>query len=165
LRFTIDEGGLEELFHDPGGPVAEIMERAAYQVENEAKRSLVKVGTYHRYEPGHYRLFKAGKWYAWTRTLPGHTSSAPGEAPAGDTGTLMISISHTMVQTDSGIGAEVGSPLEYAWFLELGTKLMAPRPFLRPALYALGVTEIHGELPEITPAAPGRLYFTPLAKP
>jgi hypothetical protein len=159
--FTINQAGLEELFNDPFGPVAEIMERAAYQVETEAKRSLLKAGTYHRYEPGHYRLFKAGKWYAWTKTTPTHTSSQPGTPPASDTGTLMVSVSHTMVQTDDGIGAEIGSPLAYSLYVELGTRLMQPRPFLRPALYTLGVV-IHEDLPETYPGTPGRLHFTPL---
>jgi hypothetical protein len=159
--FHIDENGIQELFHDPGGSVAEIMERAAYQVESEAKRSLLHAGTYHRYEPGHYVLYKGGKIYAWTRRLPGHTSSMPGEPPSGDTGTLMVSIGHSMTETDSGIGAEIGSPLDYAFWVELGTKLMFARPFLRPALHALGV-EIGDEAPEITPGPPGRLRFTPL---
>jgi hypothetical protein len=161
--FTIDEGGLRELFGDPAGPVAEIMERAAYQVENHAKRSLLRAGTYHRYEPGHYTLFKGGRWYAWTRVLPAHTSSMPGEPPSGDTGTLMVSLGHRMVQTDSGIGAEIGSPLQYSFFVELGTRLMFPRPFLRPALHALGITGVTDEAPEIMPVAPGHLRFVPLA--
>jgi HK97 gp10 family phage protein len=61
-----------------------------------------------------------------------HTASAPGEAPATDTGTLVSSIK---VSTGRMSG-EVGSKLPYAFFLEYGTLYMDARPFLRPALEA-----------------------------
>lgn len=52
-----------------------------------------------------------------------HQSSAPGEAPATDTGTLVSSIYY--------IGAKsprIGSRLPYAFYLEYGTMMMRPRP-------------------------------------
>jgi HK97 gp10 family phage protein len=61
-----------------------------------------------------------------------HQASAPGEAPATDTGTLASSI-HAKVDSD-GFGAEVEAAAEYAAALEFGTSTMAPRPFLLRAL-------------------------------
>ncbi|RLG78456.1 MAG: hypothetical protein DRO14_00535 [Thermoprotei archaeon] len=59
-----------------------------------------------------------------------HIASAPGEAPATDTGTLAASLKAERsgkLQYDI-IGVEYGA------YLELGTRKMAPRPFLRPAI-------------------------------
>ena len=50
--------------------------------------------------------------------------------PVGDTGNLRISISFE-VHDDY---AEVGTPVEYAPFVELGTARMSAQPYLRPAL-------------------------------
>jgi HK97 gp10 family phage protein len=60
--------------------------------------------------------------------------SAPGEAPAVDTGRLRASISHR-VETDSGESAAyVGTNVEYAPWLEFGTSRMRARPFMVPAM-------------------------------
>lgn len=57
-------------------------------------------------------------------------SSAPGEAPMADTGTLARG-----VVTDNKDGEWfVVSTAEYSKALEFGTRNMEPRPFLRPAL-------------------------------
>lgn len=54
-----------------------------------------------------------------------HTASAPGQAPASDTGRLVGSI----YTTETGrLEATVGSPLAYAYYLEHGTRRMAARP-------------------------------------
>ena len=58
--------------------------------------------------------------------------SRPGEPPAEDTGTLVRSIH--MEFHDDRLGADVGSDLDYATYLELGTRLTGERPFLLPAL-------------------------------
>lgn len=55
-----------------------------------------------------------------------HKASAAGEAPASNTGALLSSIV-------SNIG-EVGSTVKHGLYLELGTKRMDERPFLRPAV-------------------------------
>lgn len=47
------------------------------------------------------------------------------------TGTLKRSITHKFIDK---ITAIVGSNMEYAPYIELGTSKMAPRSFLRPAL-------------------------------
>lgn len=60
-----------------------------------------------------------------------HQASAPGEAPATNTGKLIKSI--TWETSRQGLIAEVGSPLPYASFLEDGTRKMDPRPWLQPA--------------------------------
>jgi HK97 gp10 family phage protein len=60
--------------------------------------------------------------------------SAPGQFPHADTGTLRKSIFWKMVDNWTAV---VGSNLNYARYLELGTRKMAPRPFLRPTLYSM----------------------------
>lgn len=59
-----------------------------------------------------------------------HRASAPGEAPATDTGTLVNSIKITQV----GTAGEVGSKMNYSFWLEYGTLQIKERPYLRPAL-------------------------------
>jgi HK97 gp10 family phage protein len=61
-----------------------------------------------------------------------HVASAPGSAPNTDTGALVSSISVEMDKNKPE--AEVGSNLDYASYLEFGTKDMDPRPWLSPAV-------------------------------
>lgn len=56
--------------------------------------------------------------------------SGPGEPPAFDTGKLQKSIRVEL--DDDGLGAWVGTDLDYAAYLEWGTVEMAARPFLFP---------------------------------
>lgn len=58
-----------------------------------------------------------------------HTASAPGQAPATDTGTLAGSIYFTQ---DNPLQATIGSRLAYAYYLEYGTTRMAARPAWQP---------------------------------
>ena len=60
-----------------------------------------------------------------------HRASAPGEAPANDTGTLVRGIEVRKGQED--FTYEVHSIADYAGYLEYGTSRMAPRPYLQPA--------------------------------
>lgn len=62
-----------------------------------------------------------------------HQASAPGEAPATDTGNLANSIGAQMIGRSEG---EVTVGAEYAVTLELGGGKIAPRPFLQPAVTA-----------------------------
>lgn len=62
-----------------------------------------------------------------------HRASAPGEAPATDTGNLGSSIYARMT---SRLEGEVGATAEYAAALELGGAHVAARPALRPAVKA-----------------------------
>lgn len=74
---------------------------------------------------------KTGRLYA-RRGGKMHQASAPGEAPANDYGRLLNSI-----RTDYDFASAVGTVTagtKYAAPLEYGTRIMAPRPFMRPAL-------------------------------
>lgn len=64
---------------------------------------------------------------------PSPPVSEPGDSPHKDTGRLRASISHE-VDTDKGV-ARVGSNLFYSKWLELGTRFMAARPYLRKAFH------------------------------
>lgn len=66
---------------------------------------------------------KTGRIY--TRGKIKHRASAPYEAPATDTGTLVSSIYYTQ---DGPYSATIGSRLPYAYHLEFGTFRMKPRP-------------------------------------
>lgn len=64
-----------------------------------------------------------------------HQASAPGEAPATDTGKLVAGI--TVVMDGDGLGASVESRAGYSRELEFGTVNLGARPFLTPALEKL----------------------------
>lgn len=68
---------------------------------------------------------RSGRIYR-RRTIT-HRASAPGEYPKTDTGRLVSSI-----RTDFGnFTAEVGSDVIYSEYLESGTQIMQPRPWLK----------------------------------
>lgn len=54
-----------------------------------------------------------------------------------DTGRLRSSITRQLGRDSLGLYAAVGTDVEYAPFVELGTRFMRARPFLRPALASL----------------------------
>ena len=94
---------------------------SAKRVEAEAKRSIAAGG-------------KTGRIYR-RRTVT-HQASAPGEAPATDTGRLVNSITAYPApqgKRESTVVAGRGTVL-YAALLEFGTRHIAARPFLFPAL-------------------------------
>lgn len=62
-----------------------------------------------------------------------HQASAPGQPPAVDTGTLRASIAWTYDKAQKV--AIIGTPVEYAPYLEFGTNNIAPRPSFRPVVY------------------------------
>jgi hypothetical protein len=64
-----------------------------------------------------------------------HQASAPGEAPATDTGRLASSTEYRLTGAAS---AEVQTSAEYGPFLEWGTQRIAPRPLWRPTVIAAG---------------------------
>ena len=53
-----------------------------------------------------------------------------------DTGRLRASITHSIDRDGRGPLAYIGTNVEYAIFVELGTRFMRAQPFLRPALRA-----------------------------
>ena len=61
-----------------------------------------------------------------------HWPSAPGHPPAIDTGELRRSIMFDVRGTELEVGSYAGAP--YAKYLEEGTRKMAARPFLEPAV-------------------------------
>ena len=69
---------------------------------------------------------------AYKRGNKTHIASAAGQAPAVDTGTLVRSIQ--AIKSIYGDGWLVGTNIEYGKHLEFGTKNMAARPWLIPAL-------------------------------
>lgn len=60
-----------------------------------------------------------------------HKASAPGEAPAVDTGTLINSIYN---EDRAPLAKAIGSRLPYAYYLEFGTRKIAPRPAWVPSV-------------------------------
>lgn len=52
------------------------------------------------------------------------------------TGRLRSSITHQIAQDSQSVYADIGSNVTYAGFVELGTRFMSARPYLRPALDA-----------------------------
>ena len=73
---------------------------------------------------------KTGREYARGRDKI-HRASAPGQAPATDTGALATSI----YNEDRGqYSKAIGSRLDYAYYLEFGTFRIAPRPAWIPAV-------------------------------
>ena len=72
---------------------------------------------------------KSGKTYKRYNPTRTHKASAPGEAPASDTGFL---VSNIRVKDQKDF-VEVRSEASYSKFLEYGTSKMLARPFMFPA--------------------------------
>lgn len=53
-----------------------------------------------------------------------------------DTGRLRSSITQRLANDAQGLLAVIGTNVTYAPYVELGTRRMAPQPYLRPALRA-----------------------------
>jgi len=108
---------LEKVKEDLENNMQEILLGGGQLIRGEAIRSIqsgAKSGkTYKRYNP--------------TRT---HKASAPGEAPASDTGFL---VSNIRVKDQKDV-VQVRSEASYSKFLEYGTSKMLARPFLFPAM-------------------------------
>jgi hypothetical protein len=68
---------------------------------------------------------KTGRLYRRPGRAP-HQASAPGQAPANDTGNLANSLDYNVQR----IRLEVGERAPYAIFLEDGTRKMKPRPHM-----------------------------------
>jgi phage gpG-like protein len=66
--------------------------------------------------------------------IHGATRSGPGEPPYKQTGRLRAGVTHEVLDESAKITARVGTNLPYGRHLELGTRKMAARPWLRRAL-------------------------------
>ena len=73
---------------------------------------------------------KSGVMYQMYNPRREHRASAPGQAPASDTGNL---VSKIIVKQKSQDVTSVESNANYSAFLEYGTSKMEARPFMLPA--------------------------------
>lgn len=137
MTVEIDHAALEAMFKDPEGPVGQLVEKICIKIETTAKILVATPGSGRFYPAGEYFLKRGDKWYHWTRDSS-HTASSPGEPPSSDTGRLMTAISHS-IEVESTVVGKVVANTEYALWLELGTRYMEPRPFLRPALNSAAI--------------------------
>ena len=120
------------------------MTKAAIVVENRAKK-IMGSGASRMDSKRATGMIKKGK-----KSVMGyHRPSAPGFPPNIDTGVLKSSISHRVKVRGMSVNGFVGSDtdkvkanagagtdVEYGYYLEVGTKNMEKRPWLRPALRA-----------------------------
>jgi len=70
------------------------------------------------------------------KRITGAFPSAPGDPPHKQTGTLLKSVAYELVTVAAKTIARVGTNIKYGRWLELGTKKMKPRPWLRRSLDA-----------------------------
>jgi phage gpG-like protein len=102
------------------------------------------------------RIYRVGKTPTAAQALRGatfreHQASAPGEAPAIDTGALRRSVTHKIIKLGwARYKAALGSKLPYAAYLEFGTRFIEPRPAWIPALMTL-----HANMGQVFRAADG----------
>lgn len=110
--------------------VREAIANGAVWVQEAAIRA-IKEGpkTGHITERGKKYDKASERWHNVT-----HQASAPGEAPAADTGELWSNI--VVRSGDDDLTTEVVSKAPYSFDLEFGTSVIAPRPFMMPALEA-----------------------------
>lgn len=108
--FQIHETELRRLL-SVHGPIGADIARRAIRVESAAKRNASEP---HRAGP--------------------YSGSAVGAGPAVRTGRLRGSITWRLGEDFLGVFADIGSAVLYAAYVELGTRYMASRPYLVPAL-------------------------------
>ena len=77
---------------------------------------------------------KTGETYQVYSPRRTHTSSAPGEYPATDTGFLVSQISTDVQTRGNQVIGQIISSAPYSKHLEFGTTKMAARPFMQPSL-------------------------------
>jgi HK97 gp10 family phage protein len=108
--------------------VEQTMLGAMQIIANDAKRSVARgPKSGHVYTTRFVTMPNGGVVPVGTR--PPHQASAPGEAPATDTGRLVASI----IASATGMTGTVEARSLYAVHLEYGTRAMAARPFMLPA--------------------------------
>lgn len=77
---------------------------------------------------------KTGETYELYSPRRTHTSSAPGEYPATDTGFLVSQISTDVHTKGNSVVGQIISSAPYSKHLEFGTTKMSARPFMQPSL-------------------------------
>ena len=111
------QDALKKLEKDLEQPFREIILGSAQLIRGEAIKS-IQTGP------------KSGRIYEKYNPRRTHKSSAPGQAPASDTGNLVSQIRVRQKNPDEVV---VESNALYSSFLEFGTSKMLARPFLFPA--------------------------------
>jgi len=112
ITFKLDDAGLKSAIESGVRP---IIKNIAFNIEALMKQLMTL--------PKHGRRYKRGSRF--------HIASAPGEAPAVDTGNLINTIK-TEIKSDTE--ATITIPAAYAEALEFGSSKIAARPFVRPAI-------------------------------
>ncbi len=120
VEVRVNTGPLDRLDATMTTRLSAIVRAHAFMVEAHAKTAILTGG-------------KSGRVYLRPNGRS-HRASAPGEAPANDTGVLANSI---RAASAGRLTWRVGASARYGAALELGTARMAPRPFLAPALAAV----------------------------
>lgn len=108
---------LDKLQNDMEIPFQEIVKGGGQLIRAEAIRS-IQTGA------------KSGVMYQMYNPRREHRASAPGQAPASDTGNL---VSKIIVRQKSQDVTSVESNANYSAYLEYGTSKMEARPFMLPA--------------------------------
>ena len=101
---------------------------AAVFLQGAIKEDISQAGTL-RYSP----LRRKGTASESRKMIDNFTHSLPGNPPSKQSGRLRSSIAWEIVQ-GKAVSARVGTNVKYGRYLELGTRCMKARPFLRPAL-------------------------------
>jgi HK97 gp10 family phage protein len=108
---------LNRLQKDMEVPFQEIVKGGGQLIRGEAIKS-IQTGS------------KSGVMYQMYNPRREHRASAPGEAPASDTGNLVSKIIVKQISQDI---TSVESNADYSAYLEYGTSKMEARPFMLPA--------------------------------
>ena len=108
---------LDKLENDMEVPFQEIVKGGGQLIRTEAIKS-IQTGA------------KSGVMYQKYNPRREHRASAPGQAPASDTGNL---VSKIIVKQKTKNVVNVESNADYSAFLEYGTSKMEARPFMLPA--------------------------------
>ena len=111
------QDALKSLEKDLEHPFREVILGGAQLIRGEAIKS-IQTGP------------KSGRIYERYNPRRTHRASAPGQAPASDTGNLVRNI---VVKQENPDLVKVESNATYSSFLEFGTSKMLARPFLFPA--------------------------------
>lgn len=104
---SFNQAALDELLRGSHGPAARLLARLGAKIESQAKF----------YATGNY-----------------HGRGGTGYGPNVDTGRFRGSITWRLGADGEGLFLDVGSAVEYALYLELGTRYMDARPSLAPAM-------------------------------
>lgn len=105
---------------------------AAIRLKSQVQADISQAGTL-RYDTGGGRD-KRGRFLGKQRTVYNFTHSRPGNPPYKQTGHLRRSMAWELIDTGPTFVGRVGTNLKYGRALELGTRRVRARPYLRPAL-------------------------------